>query len=286
MASTSDYYAGIDVGYGTSASTYTTVKYERKNCGRCGFTEVVAEMHSFSYRCRVCGNSSAETDVYMRRMQEMMRPQQNFAREYMGMYPQPEPALKPTNSKLEPSSRVEDEQENKKEQKVMNYEDIIVGVKYKLNQRGIDSGCGAISGQPVDYIIVTSVAGETKQYLKYDSYDVHDNFLEKCSSCLTPLDLIPAKAGGNKTSMLQPLEALSNLIQRTFSEDTKTLYRAGYLSKDLNITQKLTDALGEMFVGHIIAGDIKTCTLESFATELITQAKKEVTDAEKAEKNS
>lgn len=88
----------------------------------------------------------------------------------------------------------------------------------------------------------------------------------------------------NQPNMLQPLADLSNLIQRTFNEDTKTLYRAGYLSKDLNITDKLTSALGEMFVGHIIDGTIKATTLETFATELVTRAKEEIAEAEEKKK--
>lgn len=87
----------------------------------------------------------------------------------------------------------------------------------------------------------------------------------------------------NKTTMLQPLTDLSNLIQRTFNDDTKVLYRAGYLSKDLNITQKLTDALGEMFVGHIIDGTISSATLQTFAIELIERANQEIAEAEKKE---
>jgi hypothetical protein len=274
MASTSDYYGGVTAGtdYDTGASTYTTVKYERKHCGRCGFSEMVVQMSSMSYSCKMCGlRESPYDNMYQQEMmRQMMRPQ-------MRMYPQPEPASDTTNSKLEPSSKVEDEQRKKKEQKVMStfnigdtihYDDEeLTGVighmdtdNYFVWQDKRDGSCGGVD--PVGY--------------KY-SWAVR-----KTANGITLIK--SAGAEENKTSMLQPLEALSNLIQRSFSEDTKTLYRAGYLSKDLNITKKLTDALGEMFVGHIIAGDIKTCTLETFATELITQAKKEIADAEKAEK--
>lgn len=87
-----------------------------------------------------------------------------------------------------------------------------------------------------------------------------------------------------KTNMLQPLTDLSNLIQRTFNEQTKTLYRAGYLTKELNVTKKLTDSLGEMFVGHIIDGSIKDATFDSFAQELVKRATEEIEEAEKKEK--
>lgn len=87
----------------------------------------------------------------------------------------------------------------------------------------------------------------------------------------------------NKKKMLQPLSDLSNLIQRTFNAQTKTLYRAGYLTSDLNVTKKLTDALGEMFVGHIIDGSIAEATLPSFAAELVKRAEEEIAEAEKQE---
>ncbi len=85
--------------------------------------------------------------------------------------------------------------------------------------------------------------------------------------------------------MLQSLSDLSNLIQRTFNANTKTLYRAGYLTRELNVTKKLTDALGEMFVGHIIDGTIATTTLETFATELVARATEEIEEAEKRNKS-
>lgn len=248
----------IDYGYGTS---YTTVQYERKHCGRCGYSEMHANISSLTYQCRMCGLKEAPYDNYY----QQIKSQRDYYNQYMGLYPQPETASQTTNTKLEKPSRVEDGA-NKKKEKIMSNTLFEEGDKVTTNE----DCCSAKVG-----IIYTITGG-----------GIGDDASNRCSCTNNWTKVNPTDVGENKTSMLQPLEALSNLIQRTFSEDTKTLYRAGYLSKDLNITQKLTDALGEMFVGHIIAGDIKTCTLETFATELIAQAKNEILAAEKAEKKN
>lgn len=83
----------------------------------------------------------------------------------------------------------------------------------------------------------------------------------------------------NKKNMLQPLTDLSNLIQRSFSANTKSLYQAGYLDKSLNITPKLTTFVSEAFVAAIMDGSIATKTLNDFAVDLLAKANAEVAEA-------
>lgn len=87
-----------------------------------------------------------------------------------------------------------------------------------------------------------------------------------------------------ENNMLQPLEAISNLIKRTLKPDAKALYRAGYLTSDLSVTTKLTDAAMEFFVGHMIDGDLEKCSFKTFADELVAQANEQIAEAEKKEK--
>lgn len=173
-------------------------------------------------------------------------------------------------------SQVEDGKLNNKENKIM---DLRVGDKVRLLS---PSGCGSLPQGYEGTVADIDIYG----YVWLEGHHVGSD-AHKWSKPYSELELInSAEAEETNKSMLQPLSALSNLIQRTFSEDTKTLYRAGYLSADLNITDKLTNAVGEMFVGHIIDGTIEKATFASFASELIAKAKEEIAEAEKKEKKS
>lgn len=245
-------------GYG---GTYTTANYFSKSCGRCGYSEMRAEYTSMTFQCRACGarEEPYQPDFYQ---QQIMMTQRDFYQKYMADFlPQSKPEPAPTTpiNELEQSPKVEGEQ-NKEKDKVM-----------ELKKGDRVTTCDRCCSAELDTVYTMQLTDSGSLGIGSDSNNL--------CSCLSNWTL-----SKEKQSMLQPLEALSNLIQRTFSEDTKTLYRAGYLSSDLNITKKLTDAVGEMFVGHIIDGTIAKVTFESMATELITQAKKEISDAEKAEK--
>lgn len=247
-ASTSAAYGtsiGIDYGYAGSYSS-TTVK----RCVACGWGQMIHSYTTYTERCNRCGYCESQWTKTTMPWQDATQ-----------LYPDSE-QLKKLMDAMQPQAKVEPVQERIKETKEPMSQSFKEGDKVTTSSQCNSAYTGKVS---------TIVMEDGSLYIG----DTPGNYC----SCTESWTLVK-----EPESMLNPISDLSNLIQRTFSEDTKTLYRAGYLTKDLNVTEKLTNAVGEMFVGHIIAADIEKQTFATFAAELIKRAKEEIEEAEKKEK--
>lgn len=83
-------------------------------------------------------------------------------------------------------------------------------------------------------------------------------------------------------NMLQALESLSNLAQRTFNEKTKKFYRVGWLNKELEITEEFKKVAAEILM-EFVMGE-KTFTVDDYVKAIEARADEIIAKAEQAEK--
>lgn len=147
--------------------------------------------------------------------------------------------------------------------------------------------CGTAGLCDASHLRITGFYGASSW--EYDLLTDDLSTVGNCGGCYGPrcvgssIELI-GDTTPEGTQMLNPMSALANLVQRTLNPNTKTLYRAGYLDTNLNVTSKLTSAALEMFVAHIIDDDLGTQSFKTFADELIKRATEEIAEEEKKSK--